>query len=75
MSVKMARTARLGKTYRIGDDGWWGLSEGVPILKSDKIVVVDITELFVSTEIHRDGQLLGRKDINQCFFDDDFEIL
>lgn len=66
--------ARLGHSYKIGGDGWWHLTEGVPILESDAIKVIDITDDFVIIEVHRGNSVLGHKPINHCFFDEDFVV-
>lgn len=68
-------TARLGSNYKIGGDGWWHLTEGVPILETDVIRVIDITADFTVIEVSRDNAVLGHKPINHCFFHEDFELL
>lgn len=67
--------ARLGSNYKIGGDGWWHLTEGVPILETDAIKVIDITADFVVIEVSRNNSILGHKPINHSFFSEDFEIV
>lgn len=68
-------TAKLGSSYKIGGDGWWHLTEGVPILVTDAIKVIDITADFIVIEVSRNSSILGHKPINHCFFSEDFEQL
>ena len=68
-------SAKLGSSYKIGGDGWWHLTEGVPILESDSIKVVDISSEFATIEVCRSGVVLGHKPINHCFFIQDFELV
>lgn len=67
--------ARLKSCYKIGGDGWWHLVDGVPILETDGIEVVDIDAQFATIEVRRGDSVLGRKPINHCFFDQDFELV
>lgn len=67
--------AKLGRKYRIGGDGWWHVTEGMPILETDDIEVVDILEQFVVIVVRRGDIVLGYKSINHCFFPQDFELI
>ncbi|MNC04317.1 hypothetical protein D3C87_1463450 [compost metagenome] len=75
MATGTAQTAKAGRTYRVGGDGWWGISDTVLILVSDRVVVALKDEAFVHVDVFRDGKLLGSKKINLCFFDEDFELV
>jgi hypothetical protein len=74
MATGTAQTAVIGKTYHVGGEGWWGVSDTVLILPTDRVVVLDKDEVYVYVDVFREDALIGSKQINLCFFDEDFEL-
>lgn len=75
MATGSAKSAVIGKTYRISGDGWWGVSPTVIILMTDRVVVTDKDDVYVYIDVFRGDKLLGSNQINLCFFDEDFELV
>lgn len=74
MATGTAKTAVVGKTYRVGGDDWWRARDIGFILTTDKLVVTRIDDVYVYFDIYRDHANVSDQRVNLCFFDEDFEL-
>lgn len=73
MAKGAAKSAVIGKAYRVGGDDWWRARDIGFILTTDKLIVTDRDDVYVYFDIYRDGTHVSDQRVNLCFFDEDFE--